>query len=244
MNATASWSTAVICRFRKPDTEAGAALIIGHPELAKDLTPRQPALCHPSPFSKLTAPPDEPSVPIPCGLKRTSGPPREILRRLRMTAFEAPFLLAYPVGKLVGNGKRGLLLQDAVAIGEPQRIFNALVPNLQIGNASVCESLIRAVSVVGQALRVSERSFTRDELMRRLLRLSAKNGSRIGDSQTSAFPIRDWERARAIGSSCLNLTAVKRCSRLHCGWAVGPERRQAMLGGLPNNTRNGKAVGQ
>jgi len=41
---------------RKPSTETGAAHIICHPELAKDLTAGRPALCHHSPFSKLTAP--------------------------------------------------------------------------------------------------------------------------------------------------------------------------------------------
>jgi len=57
---------------RKPSTEAGSALIICHPELAKDLTTRQPALCHDSPFSKLTAPPDEPSVPNGAKLRNLS----------------------------------------------------------------------------------------------------------------------------------------------------------------------------
>jgi len=79
-------------RARKPSTEAGAAHIICHPELAKDLTAGQSALGHHSPFSELTAPPDEPSVPITRRLKRTSRSPREIpstdsgqaLRRLPM----------------------------------------------------------------------------------------------------------------------------------------------------------------
>jgi len=74
-------------RARKPSTDTGAAHIICHPELAKDLTAGQPALSHHSPFSKLTAPPGEPSVPITCRLKRMSESPREILRKLRMTAF-------------------------------------------------------------------------------------------------------------------------------------------------------------
>jgi len=100
----------------RPSRETKAALIICHPELAKNLTTRQPASCHHSPFSKLTAPHDEPSVPISCRLNRTSGSPREIpstdsgqaLRKLRMTAFGAPFLLVHPVCKLAGNGKTGL----------------------------------------------------------------------------------------------------------------------------------------
>jgi len=90
---------------RKPSMETGAAHIICHPELAKDLTAGQPALCHHSPFSKLTAPPDEPSVPITGRLKRTSRSPREILRKLRMTTFGAPVSLLRPICKLVGNGK-------------------------------------------------------------------------------------------------------------------------------------------
>jgi len=63
---------------RKPSPETGAAHIICHPELAKDLTAGQPALSHHSTFSELTAPPDEPSVPSTCRLKRTSESPREI----------------------------------------------------------------------------------------------------------------------------------------------------------------------
>jgi len=90
---------------RKPSTETGAAHIICHPELAKDLTAGQPALRHPSPFSKLTAPPDEPLVPTTCRLKRTSGSPREILRKLRMTTLGAPFSLLRPICKLVGDEK-------------------------------------------------------------------------------------------------------------------------------------------
>jgi len=93
---------------REPSKEIKSALIICHPELAKDLTPCQPALCKHSPFSKLTAPHDAPSVSIPCQLKRTSGSPREILRRLRMTAFGATSSPVRPVCKLVGNAKRGL----------------------------------------------------------------------------------------------------------------------------------------
>jgi len=93
---------------RKPSTDTGAAHIICHPELAKDLTAGQPALSHHSPFSKLTAPPGEPSVPTTCRLKRTSGSPREILRKLRMTTFGAPFSLLRPICKLVGNGKTAL----------------------------------------------------------------------------------------------------------------------------------------
>jgi len=62
----------------KPGMETKAALLNCHPEPAKDLTTRQPALCHDSPCSKLTAPHDEPSVPITGRLKRTSGLPSEI----------------------------------------------------------------------------------------------------------------------------------------------------------------------
>jgi len=81
---------------RKPSTETGAAHIICHPELAKDLTAGQPALSHHSPFSKLSAPPDEPSVPTTCRLKRMSESPREILRKLRMTAFRGSVLTPAP----------------------------------------------------------------------------------------------------------------------------------------------------
>jgi len=87
----------VKCPFHYPQTGSRARkperpILFCHPELAKDLTAGQPALCHHSPFSKLTAPPDEPSVPSTCRLKRTSRSPREIpstdsgqaLRRLPM----------------------------------------------------------------------------------------------------------------------------------------------------------------
>jgi len=70
--------------YPRPGSEIKAALIICHPELAKDLTPHQPALFHHSPFSKLTAPHNEPPVPITCRLNLTSGSPREILRKLPM----------------------------------------------------------------------------------------------------------------------------------------------------------------
>jgi len=43
--------------------------------LRRNLTAGQSALGHHSPFSKLTAPPDEPSVPSTCRLKRTSRSP-------------------------------------------------------------------------------------------------------------------------------------------------------------------------
>jgi len=42
--------------------------------------------------------------------KQTSGSPREILRRLRMTAFGDPSSLVRPVCKLVGNAESPLLL--------------------------------------------------------------------------------------------------------------------------------------
>jgi len=162
MNAPASWSAAVLCRFRKPDSpifhrktclpqfplptnskpgmETKAALIICHPELAKDLTACQLALCHPLPFSKLTAPHDESSVLIAGRPKRTSGSPREIpstdsgqaLRRLRMTAFGDPFLLVRPVFKLVGNGKRGLPQSKTLArLTSPCRFKSAVLNQLK-----------------------------------------------------------------------------------------------------------------
>jgi len=104
---------------RKPSTETGAAHIICHPELAKDLTEGQPALGHHSPFSKLTAPPGEPSVPTTCRLKRTSRSPREILRRLRMTTFGAPFSLLRPSAHRCG-GKQALP-QSYNTLARPQR---------------------------------------------------------------------------------------------------------------------------
>jgi len=104
---------------RKPSTDTGAAHIICHPELAKDLTAGQPALSHHSPFSKLTAPPGEPSVPTTCRLKRTSGSPREILRRLRMTTFGAPFSLPRPSTRRCG-GKQASP-QSYKTLARPQR---------------------------------------------------------------------------------------------------------------------------
>jgi len=53
--------------------KTGAVYIICHPELAKDLTAGQPALGHHSAFSKLTAPPDEPSGPNGGNLRELSG---------------------------------------------------------------------------------------------------------------------------------------------------------------------------
>jgi len=87
-----------------------------HPELAKDLTAGQPASGHHSPFSKLTTPPGEPSVPTTCRLKRTSGSPREILRKLRMTTFGALFSLLRPsVRRCGGNQASPQFYKDAGA---------------------------------------------------------------------------------------------------------------------------------
>jgi len=104
-------------RARKPSTEAGAAHIICHPELAKDLTAGQSALGHHSPFSELTAPPDEPSVPITRRLKRTSRSPREIpstdsgqaLRRLPMNLpLAGGRHPAFAVGRSLTRERRGV----------------------------------------------------------------------------------------------------------------------------------------
>jgi len=105
-------------RARKPERP----ILFCHPELAKDLTAGQPALGHHSPFSKLTAPPDRPSVPTTSRLKRTSGSPREILRRLRMTTFGAPVSLLRPICKLVSNGKESLLLSKRSVSGITQSV--------------------------------------------------------------------------------------------------------------------------
>jgi len=124
----------------KPSTETGAAHIICHPELAKDLTAGQPALGHHSPFSELTAPPDEPSVPITCRLKRTSRLPREILRRLRMTTFGAPFSLLRPICKLLGNGKSPVPPSRAGPIFDPPE------------DVAAKEVFVRSVSYLQRAL--------------------------------------------------------------------------------------------
>jgi len=60
-------------------------------------------VCHYSPFSKLTAPSGEPSVLTTGRPKRTSRSPREILRKLRMTAFGAPFSLLRPSAHRCGG---------------------------------------------------------------------------------------------------------------------------------------------
>jgi len=107
----------------KPSRETKAALIICHPELAKDLTPRQPALCNHLPFSKLTAPHNGSSVPITCRLKRSSESPREIpstdsgqaLRRLRMNlpvADRRSTPTARPQCSLVSCNTRTFALQE------------------------------------------------------------------------------------------------------------------------------------
>ena len=62
---------------------------------------------------------------------------------------------------------------------------NALVPNLQIGNALVFETLFREPLPENCAF---ENHLTP-------LAVFACHGLRIGDSKTPAFPIRDWERA-------------------------------------------------
>jgi len=124
--APASWRAAVLSfhypqigrRARKPERP----ILFCHPELAKDLTAGQPALGHHSPFSKLTAPPDERSVPSTCRLKRTSRSPREILRRLRMTTFGAPFSLLRPICKLVGNGEKSPPLSKRLVSGITQSV--------------------------------------------------------------------------------------------------------------------------
>jgi len=71
-----------------------------HPELAKDLTASQAALCHCLPFSKLTALLEMPSVPKALKVKITSVRLREILRNLRMTAFGMPFSLRRPAEQI------------------------------------------------------------------------------------------------------------------------------------------------
>ena len=68
--------------------------------------------------------------------------------------------------------------------------FWGLVPNLQIGNAIVLETLFRKSLPASCAFE------------NRLppLAIFACHGLRIGDSKTPAFPIRDWERARKVFS--------------------------------------------
>jgi len=62
-------------RFASEESECS---INCHPELAKDLTTHQAALCHRSTFSKLTALLAMPSVPKTLEVKITVGRPREI----------------------------------------------------------------------------------------------------------------------------------------------------------------------
>jgi len=155
---------------RKPSTETGAAHIICHPELAKDLTAGQPALGHHSPFSKLTAPPDEPSVPIMCRLKRTSRSPREIpstdsgqaLRRLRMTTFGAPFSLLRPICKLVGNGKESPPLSKRLVSGITQSVSCAPSARRCGGKQASpqsCKTLARPQRATASPLRMVSRQF-------------------------------------------------------------------------------------
>jgi len=66
------------------DSEEAERSISCHPELAKDLTARQAALCQRSSSSKLMAPPTTPSVPKNAKEKVTLVRPREILRKLPM----------------------------------------------------------------------------------------------------------------------------------------------------------------
>jgi len=84
---------------RKPSVETDTDLIVCHPELAKDLTTRQPVSYRHLPFSKLTAPPDGPIAPMTRRLKGMRVRPREILRKLRMTALGASRALLRPVRK-------------------------------------------------------------------------------------------------------------------------------------------------
>jgi len=147
---------------RKPSTETGAAPIICHPELAKDLTAGQLALCHYSPFSKLTAPPGEPSVPTTCRLKRTSGSPREILRKLRMTTLGAPFSLLRPICKLVGNGKESPPLSKRLGLRNYLKRFLRPSVRRRGGNQASPQSyktLARPQCATASPLRMVSRPF-------------------------------------------------------------------------------------
>jgi len=81
-------------RFASEESERSISC---HPELAKNLTTHQAAPCRRSLFSKLTAPHNTSSVLKTPKRKNAFVRLREILRKLRMTAFEAPFLLVRPV---------------------------------------------------------------------------------------------------------------------------------------------------
>jgi len=211
---------------RKPSPEAGAALIICHPELAKDLTPHRQALCNHLPFSKLTAPHDEPSVPITYRLKRTSRSPRGI-----PSTDSGQALRRLPMNLPVARGRSAPTARPYTSLGQrPIGIKlrkSALVPNLQIGNAIVCESPIRAALKEGSALRPAKDSVPGNPSLDRVRRWVV-DGSRIRDSKTSAFPIRDWERERERACVSkgprLNIMAVGQRPRLHCGRAGGAEK--------------------
>jgi len=161
-----SW-TAVKCPFHYPQNRNRARkperpILFGHPELAKDLTAGQLALGHYSPFSKLTAPPGEPPVPTTCRLKRTSRPPREILRKLRMTTLGAPFSLLRPICKLEGNGKESPPLSKRLGLRiYPKRFLRPSVRRFGGNQASPqsYKTLARPQRATASPLRMVSRPF-------------------------------------------------------------------------------------
>jgi len=224
-NAPASWTAAVLSfhypQNRKPSTKAGAFLIICHPEPAKSLGQR----------------------PIGIYLERRSRKIRGAhASRVLVAASRRDELLAFvaDLGVFLKKSAGSSLWRDAKASTRdacaPQnRALSAL-------NALFFEILGRCPTAIKLSL---EDLVTRarsqapawecsipggSSLLPGLQKHSApeRNGRleppRQGRSQAGA-----WERDREF----LNLMPMGRCPRLVCGWAVGPERRQAMPGSCP-----------
>jgi len=222
-----------------------------HPELAKDLTTHQAALCRRSPFSKLLALLVMTSVPKKLEVKITSDRPREIpstdsgqaLRKLPMNL---------PVGDWL-----------SAPTARPQCSLEQRPTAIKLRNS---RSRSQAPAWERPCLGGSSLPFLTGALC------FWRSGRRLEPPGILHSQAGAWERARVTRASKLNLMAVGqrprslshnglglkarnrspsthcarptawdasfakvlgRCPRLHCGWAVGPERRQAMPGSCP-----------
>jgi len=226
----------------RPSRETKAALIICHPELAKDLTTRQPASCHPSPFSKLTAPHDEPSVPISCRLNRTSGSPREI-----SSTDSGQALRRLPTNLPVGDRRSAPTAQLHTSLGQrPTAIklrnsrSRSQAPawerpclggsSLPFLSGALCfwrpgrrlepPEILHSQAGAWERARVTRASKLNLMAVGRRPRTFANEASQaVGLAQCV-----ERDLLRAFSPRPLWLSGLGRCPRLHCGRAVGAER--------------------
>jgi len=234
-----------------PSKEVGAALIFCHPELAKDLAERRGASCHPSAFSKLTASFDEPSVPTTRRLKRMSGPPRDI-----PSTDSGQALRKLPMNLPVEDRRSAPTARPQCSLGQRPRSLSHNGLGLKARNKSRSTHCARPTASAASFAEVLGRCPTAIKLKNSRSRSQApawerpclggsslpflsgapcfwRPGRRLEPPGILHSQAGAWERARVTRASKLNLMAVGRCPRLHCGWAVGPERRQAIPGSCP-----------